>query len=109
MTLEASATVWQAGSRMSDSKWNPDQYERFRNERQQPFFDLVALLEARPALRVVDLGCGTGELTRHLHAALQAAETLGIDSSETMLAKSRAFAGSGLSFQRQGIESFDAV
>ena len=37
-------------------KWNPEQYERFRDERSQPFFDLMALVAARPAMRVVDLG-----------------------------------------------------
>jgi ubiquinone/menaquinone biosynthesis C-methylase UbiE len=35
----------------------------------------------------VDLGCGAGELTRVLHEHTRAAETLGIDSSEAMLAK----------------------
>ena len=36
---------------MADSKdrWNPEQYERYRDERSQPFFDLMALVEARPA------------------------------------------------------------
>ena len=55
---------------MTDT-WNPEQYHRFRNERSQPFFDLLALIErdaARP--RVADLGCGTGELTAEAHAAL---------------------------------------
>ena len=30
------------------STWNPDQYDRFRAERQQPFFDLLALVQPRP-------------------------------------------------------------
>ena len=34
---------------MPDSPWNPTQYNRFRDERQQPFFDLIALLEPRAA------------------------------------------------------------
>ncbi|HUP50782.1 MAG TPA: methyltransferase domain-containing protein [Thermoanaerobaculia bacterium] len=51
----------------------------------------MALIEARPRMRVVDLGCGTGELTRALHEHLLAEETLGIDSSETMLLKDRNF------------------
>ncbi|MEA2571728.1 MAG: trans-aconitate 2-methyltransferase [Acidobacteriota bacterium] len=84
--------------------WNPDQYERFRAERAQPFHDLTSLVEKRPAMRVVDLGCGTGELTRQLHEKLGAAETLGIDSSESMLAK--APAADGLRFERANIETF---
>jgi trans-aconitate 2-methyltransferase len=49
-------------------------------------------------MRIVDLGCGTGELTRELHRTLAARETLGVDSSTAMLAASEAFAGDGLRF-----------
>src|SRR5262245_47830693 len=76
--------------------WNPCQYERFRNERSQPFFDLLDLVQPRPEMRVVDLGCGTGELTRELHRRLAARETVGIDNSPAMLARTAAFAGDGL-------------
>jgi trans-aconitate 2-methyltransferase len=68
--------------------WNPAQYERFRRERAQPFFDLLALVEPRPEMRAVDLGCGTGDLTLQLHEQLGARETLGIDRSGVMLSKS---------------------
>ena len=46
--------------------WVPDQYNRFRQERMQPFEALVALIEPSPDMRIVDLGCGTGELTAQL-------------------------------------------
>ncbi len=80
--------------------WNPDQYERFHAERRQPFDDLVALCQPVPAGRVVDLGCGTGHLTAELHERMEAAETVGIDSSESMLARAQADHGDvpGLSF-----------
>ena len=91
---------------MAASSWNPDQYNRFRAERQQPFFELIALIEPRPNLRVVDLGCGTGELTRALHDRLPGADTTGLDSSETMLAESAAFATAGLRFARADIATF---
>lgn len=83
--------------------WNPDRYDRFRRERSAPFFDLLALVRRWPAMRVVDLGCGTGRLTRHLHRVLQSRETLGIDSSEAMLAKSVRFGAPGLRFERHDI------
>jgi trans-aconitate 2-methyltransferase len=86
--------------------WDPDQYTRFAAERQQPFHDLMALVEKRPRMRVVDLGCGTGELTRLLHEHLDAEETLGIDSSETMLLKSQSFGSTMLRFERGDIEAF---
>lgn len=79
--------------------WNPAQYARFREERGRPFFDLVALVRPRHGMRVLDLGCGTGELTRHLHRRLGAAETVGIDNSPAMLARGPAFAGDGLRFE----------
>jgi len=88
------------------SPWNPAQYERFSNERTQPFLDLLALVEPVPGGRVVDLGCGTGELTRLLHERTGAAETVGVDSSETMLAKSAQFAGAGLRFEQADIATY---
>ena len=86
--------------------WSPEQYERFKSERHQPFTDLVALIDKRPRMRVVDLGCGTGELTRELHAALEAEETIGIDDSETMLLKAGSFQGEMLHFEKGSIEAF---
>jgi trans-aconitate 2-methyltransferase len=52
------------------------------------------------------LGCGTGELTRVLHQTLQASDTLGLDSSAAMLAKSEGLAGGGLHFERRDISEF---
>jgi trans-aconitate 2-methyltransferase len=91
------------------SRWDPEQYERFKAERSRPFFDLLALVRARPGMRVVDLGCGTGELTRELHEKLGAKETVGIDSSETMLAKGAGLAKDGLRFERGRIEEWEAA
>lgn len=88
--------------------WDPNQYERFKDERAQPFRDLAALVEHRPHMRVADLGCGTGELTRELHAQLSAEETIGIDSSETMLLKSQSFGSEALRFEKGDIEAFAA-
>jgi len=81
--------------------WNPEQYERFRDERRQPFDDLMALCSPVPGGRIVDLGCGTGDLTAELHAALGAATTVGIDLSESMLERAGTnHAGiEGLSFE----------
>lgn len=86
--------------------WSPDQYTRFKDERKQPFLDLLALVEKRPRMRVVDLGCGTGELTRELHQTLGAQETIGIDNSETMLLKSGHFEEEMLRFEKGDIEAF---
>ncbi|MBK9964317.1 MAG: methyltransferase domain-containing protein [Holophagales bacterium] len=71
-----------------------------------PFFDLLDLVESRPGMRAVDLGCGTGELTRQLHERLGCRETLGLDRSAKMLEKSAAFAAPGLRFERRTVEGF---
>src|SRR5262245_4684639 len=93
---------------MAGSPWDPQQYARFAAERRRPFDDLLALVRRATGMRVLDLGCGSGELTRVLHDRLGARETLGIDSSPTMLAGSEKFAGSQVRFQQGRIEDFAA-
>ena len=90
----------------ASADWNPEQYGRFHDERARPFFDLLDLVQPRPGMRVVDLGCGTGELTRELHRRLAARETIGIDNSPAMLARSAAYAGDGLEFEPGDIDAF---
>ena len=85
---------------MQKDAWNPSQYEKFKTERAQPFHDLANLVEPGKLHRVIDLGCGSGELTKILHEKLSAQQTLGIDSSVNMLEKAKAFAGQGLSFEQ---------
>ena len=88
--------------------WSPDQYERFRSERQQPFDDLLTLCHPVPGGRVVDLGCGTGDLTKILHEEMAAEQTVGIDSSPAMLARAQsAYADvAGLSFKQGDIATW---
>ncbi|MFI5387345.1 MAG: methyltransferase domain-containing protein [Fimbriimonadales bacterium] len=69
------------------SDWSPAQYQKFQAERSQPVYDLMDMISPRNSMRIVDLGCGTGEHTRTLHERFRAVETIGIDSSEGMLAK----------------------
>ncbi len=88
--------------------WNPAQYERFRAERRQPFEDLLALVQRQPRMRVVDLGCGTGETTHDLHQRLAARQTLGIDRSPAMLERAAAFGAAGLRFTLGDIATFSA-
>jgi trans-aconitate 2-methyltransferase len=80
--------------------WDPTQYHKFQAERSAPFFDLLALVEIRPNLNVVDLGCGTGELTRRLAATLPDSHVTGLDSSSPMLEKAAPHSGLGLRFEQ---------
>lgn len=88
--------------------WNPAQYDTFREERHAPFDDLIALGQLGPSQRIVDLGCGTGELTARLAARSKAAHVLGIDGSAAMLAKASPRPGEGLLFRHGTIEEFIA-
>jgi trans-aconitate 2-methyltransferase len=88
--------------------WDPRQYDRFRDQRRQPFFDLLDLLRPIAGGRAVDLGCGTGELTAALHRRLGARETIGIDRSAAMLADCQQWAGDGTRFERRDIADFPA-
>ena len=88
--------------------WNPAQYERFRDQRAQPFFDLLAMVQPTPQMSVVDLGCGTGELTRTLHERLQAMQTIGIDNSDNMLSRAQTHAMDGLRFERGDLSQFES-
>ncbi len=78
--------------------WNPEQYGKFQEERSRPFFDLLQLIQAKPNMQVVDLGCGTGQLTSELSKKLGAKETLGIDNSPEMLHESAAYASDTVRF-----------
>jgi trans-aconitate 2-methyltransferase len=80
--------------------WDPKQYHKFQAERSAPFFDLLALVDKRPHLKAVDLGCGTGELTCQLADILPDSQVTGVDSSPQMLQKAGAFAGAGLHFEQ---------
>ena len=88
--------------------WDPDQYSKFAAERTKPFLDLLAMVEPVPGGDVIDLGCGTGELTARLHAYTKAGATVGIDASEAMLTKAGPLAGNGLRFELRDISRFDA-
>ena len=78
--------------------WDPNQYHKFQAQRSAPFYDLLALVDVRPNLKVVDLGCGTGELTRQLADNLPNSDVTGLDASPQMLEKSAPFASQRLYF-----------
>jgi len=85
--------------------WDPGQYHKFSRERLAPFEDLFSLIRIRPALAVLDLGCGTGELALELAARLPHSAVTGVDSSATMLARAKARAAAGVTFREGSVES----
>jgi len=87
--------------------WDPDHYHRFQNERFAPFDDLLALVRVRGGMRVLDMGCGTGELTRRLADSLPGSLVLGIDTSPAMLERAQAHARPGLRFEERDARNLE--
>ena len=78
---------------MSAFSWDPDRYLAFSDERGRPFADLVARIGAEDPHTVVDLGCGTGNLTALLAQRWPGARVLGVDSSAEMVRAAPSDAG----------------
>jgi len=65
--------------------WDPERYLAYADERGRPFVDLLQRVGATAPARVVDLGCGPGNLTRLLAERWPDAEVVGLDSSSEMI------------------------
>jgi len=74
----------------SAAVWDPGQYLRFANERLRPALDLLAQVPLEAPARVVDLGCGAGNVTAILQQRFPDAEVTGVDGDAAMLEKARA-------------------
>jgi trans-aconitate 2-methyltransferase len=68
--------------------WDPSQYLKFAGHRLRPAIDLLNRIPMAAPERIVDLGCGTGNVTRLLEQRWPSAQLTGIDSSADMLARS---------------------
>ncbi|BBZ79117.1 putative trans-aconitate 2-methyltransferase [Mycolicibacterium anyangense] len=66
--------------------WDPQTYLTFADERSRPFYDLLARVSIEAPRRVVDLGCGPGNLTEQLIRRWPGAIVEGLDSSPEMVA-----------------------
>ncbi|GAA3093942.1 trans-aconitate 2-methyltransferase [Streptosporangium carneum] len=86
---------------MSRDVWDPAVYGRHAGERSRAFFDLVARIAAERPRRVVDAGCGTGELTAELARRWPGADVHGFDSSPAMIGG--AVAGDRLTFSVEDV------
>jgi len=89
--------------------WDPAQYARFSDERSRPFFDLTGQIGASQPGVVVDLGCGSGELTATLAERWPAAQVRGLDASAEMISRAAGLAGGTLSFALAEAADFDAT
>ena len=84
--------------------WNPEIYNKFKNIRYQPFYDLADFIEPVSGMKAIDLGCGTGEQTAILADKFAEANFLGVDSSAEMLEQSKSLETDNLHFRKATTE-----
>ncbi len=89
------------------SEWNPAQYLRFAQPRLRPALELLARVELDAPAVVVDLGCGTGSITRLMAERWPQARVTGVDSSRQMLDAADT-APPNLHWQQQDIGSWES-
>jgi 2-isopropylmalate synthase len=87
---------------MTKQNWNAEQYQKDASFVSQLGTPVLELLAPQSAEKILDLGCGDGTLT--LQIQNRDCEVLGIDSSESMIAKAQA---KGLKAQVLSAEKID--
>lgn len=73
---------------MPDIKWNSELYDNSHSFVSAYGEDVVGWLQPQQGERILDLGCGTGQLAHAI--SLNGAEVTGIDKSPDMIAKAQA-------------------
>lgn len=70
--------------------WDPAQYLIFGDHRLRPAVDLLQRVTLDAPERIVDLGCGAGNVTKVIRQRWPHAHIAGVDGSPEMLARARA-------------------
>ncbi|QFU92756.1 trans-aconitate 2-methyltransferase [Amycolatopsis sp. YIM 10] len=84
--------------------WDPAKYLDYQDERARPFYDLLARVGATSPRRVVDAGCGPGNLTPELGRRWPDAVVEAFDSSPDMVEAARA---NGVSAELRDVTSWE--
>ncbi|MGU3292948.1 trans-aconitate 2-methyltransferase [Williamsia sp. M5A3_1d] len=83
--------------------WNPTQYLAFADHRGRPYGELLARIDSERPRRIVDLGCGPGNLTAGLLARWPDAVVEATDNSPEMVAAARE---NGVDARRQDVRDW---
>jgi trans-aconitate methyltransferase len=83
-----SRTLPEDGAVLASDRWNATLYDQKHAFVSAYGRDLVVLLDPQAGEYILDLGCGTGQLTKAIRDS--GAQVIGIDSSPSMIAAARA-------------------
>ncbi|MCM3702430.1 trans-aconitate 2-methyltransferase [Paenibacillus macerans] len=75
------------GNEPSIHRWRPESYDPKHNFAAKPGAGVLSLLQPQPGERILDIGCGAGDLAAEIAAA--GAVPIGIDLSEEMVKRAR--------------------
>lgn len=89
----------------SPAAWDPEVYLKFSEARTRPAVDLISRITQRTPTRIIDLGCGTGNITQLLADRWPRSSVTGVDSSAEMLSQAQTKNGS-IQWVRQDIAAW---
>ncbi|HSI79607.1 MAG TPA: methyltransferase domain-containing protein [Solirubrobacterales bacterium] len=69
--------------------WDADTYDRVSDPQEEWGLEVLARLELDGGEAVLDAGCGTGRVTRHLLERLPSGRVIGVDASRSMIERAR--------------------
>lgn len=98
------------------SEWDAAQYHRLSDPQRAWGLRVLERLAPAPGERILDVGCGTGRLTRDLHALVQDGRITAVDRSRAMVLEARRHLPASIGVAAAdaaalpfGREAFDAV
>ncbi len=88
-------------------EFNGEEYVKASAHQKRWGAELIGQLDLRGDERILDLGCGDGELTARLAGRVPQGRVLGIDASQGMIDTARKHAAGNLDFVLQDINTLD--
>jgi trans-aconitate 2-methyltransferase len=78
---------------VSGRRWDAESYHRVAGPQERWGLEVLERLPLEGHEQVLDAGCGTGRVTRHLVERLPRGRVIGVDASEAMIAEARQVLG----------------
>lgn len=78
-----------AGQQSSNDQWSASDYKEHAHFVHTLTSDILTLLSPSPLDRILDIGCGSGELTLRLQNEFKCQEVIGVDRSSSMVSAAK--------------------